>query len=323
MLGKILGQGAYAVVRIGSHRVTSEKVAVKTYEKYRLTDSAKKRNVKREAQIMQNLSHPHTIKLLDSIENSRQIHLVMEYVGGSSLHSYLKRRTSRRLEEAEARRVFRQIVQALAYCHSSAVTHRDIKLENVMMDEQNNVKLIDFGFSTNMPAGSKSKTFCGTPSYMAPEIVARREYYGPPVDVWAIGVLLYAITAGTFPFKGASDKDLYRKIIKGSFEIPECVPAKVKVLIKRMLQVDPLRRPTCQQLLADAWLSDHKESLTPTEEHSAPLTERYLLEVIARAELRSAGRPGSVISPKYVSRTPSYLGLTQRLEKENAVHRVK
>jgi MAP/microtubule affinity-regulating kinase len=319
-LGKVLGQGAYAVVRIGTHLVTAERVAVKIYEKYRLTDSAKKRNVKREAIIMMKLSHTHIIKLLNSIESTRQIHFVMEYVGGSSLYSYLKRRSSRRLDEAEAKRLLRQLLEALDYCHSSEITHRDIKLENVLLDEHNNVKLIDFGFSTDMPTGCKSKTFCGTPSYMAPEIVAHKEYLGPPVDIWAVGVLLFAMTAGTFPFKGISDKDLYRKIIKGSFEVPDCVPSTAKSLIRLMLQVDPLRRPSCKELLAEAWFSESRSSEAPREELSAPLTERLFVEA-GRAESRGVERPLSVITPKYASRTPSYLGLTQR-EKENKARRV-
>lgn len=320
-LGKILGQGAYAAVRQGIHRVTSEKVAVKTYEKYRLTDSTKRRNVKREALIMQSLNHPYTIKLLDSIENSKQIHLVMEYAGTTSLHSYLKRRSSRRLDEAEAKRLFQQLVMALEYCHRSEITHRDIKLENILLDDQNNVKLIDFGFSSNMPPGSKSKTFCGTPSYMAPEIVAHKEYSGPPVDVWALGVLLFAMMAGTFPFKGITDKDLYRKIMKGTFEVPDFVPLKAKTLIKRMIHVDPLRRPSCQDILSDPWLTNTRCSMPPTEEHSAPLSERHLAEALVRAEARATGRPLSVISPKYVSRTPSCQGFAHRYEKENATHR--
>lgn len=320
-LGKVIGKGAYAAVRQGTHRLTSGRVAVKTYEKYKLADPTRKHNVKREALIMKNLNHPHTIRLLDSIENSRQIHLVMEYVGGSSLHNYLKRRSSRRLDEAEARRLFRQLVCALDYCHKSEVIHRDIKLENVLLDEKNNVKLIDFGFSTTMPHGNKSKTFCGTPSYMAPEIVARSEYLGPPVDVWALGVLLFAMLAGSFPFRGITEKELYRKIAKGSFEVPDCVPLRAKNLIKRMIQLDPLRRPSCSELLTDSWLSEVRGARLPNEEYSAPLSDRQLIETLSRNELRHLGRPLSVISPKIVSRAPSYLDLVKRHGKENTVNR--
>ena len=98
--------------------------------------------------------------------------------------------------------MFKAIVSAIAYCHSKQICHRDIKLENILLDEQGNPKLIDFGFSTCIPNDKKVKIFCGTPSYMSPEIVQKIEYNGPPADVWALGVLLYALLTGTFPFKG-------------------------------------------------------------------------------------------------------------------------
>jgi serine/threonine protein kinase len=129
-----------------------------------------------------------------------------------------------------------------------------LKLENILLDESNNVKLIDFGFSTCMPADKRSCTFCGTPSYMAPEIVSRREYAGPPVDVWALGVLLYAMLCGCFPFKGSNDSDLYRKIQRGVFSVPEHVEDGPKRLIRKMIQTDPNKRPTAADLLTEDWV---------------------------------------------------------------------
>ena len=133
----------------------------------------------------------------------------MEYVGGGSSHSLLKSRPGRRIEEDEARKIYRQVISALLYCHQKCVAHRDIKLENVLLDGKGNVKLIDFGFSTCIPNDKKIKIFCGTPSYMAPEIVGRKEFCGPPADIWASGVLLFAFFCGCFPFRGQNDKDLY------------------------------------------------------------------------------------------------------------------
>ena len=105
--------------------------------------------------------------------------------------------------------MFKQVVSGIEYCHARCITHRDIKLENVLLNAEMNVKIIDFGFSTCIPNDKRIKIFCGTPSYMAPEIVNKTEYCGPPADIWALGILLYAMLNGCFPFRGANDKDLY------------------------------------------------------------------------------------------------------------------
>ena len=194
------------------------------------------------------------MKLYESIETDEYLYLVVELITGCSLHDYLKRRPDRRLDEAEACRIFTQLMQALDYCHSQDVTHRDIKLENILLDHQNNVKLIDFGFSTNFPATQKVKIFCGTPSYMAPEIVARIEYLGPPVDVWACGVLLYGMLCGYFPFKSQTDKECYKKIMAGLVHIPNFVAEAPRKLMERMFVMEADRRITAAMVLKDGWV---------------------------------------------------------------------
>lgn len=163
------------------------------------------------------MNSSHIVKIYEAFETETHVYLVMEYVVGGSLHSYLKERPDRRLKEEEAKAIFKEIMVALSYCHRKSIAHRDIKLENILLDENNHVKLIDFGFSTCIPNDKKIKMFCGTPSYMAPEIVSKVEYAGPPADIWASAVLLFALLNGSFPFRGATDKELYRKIFKGSF----------------------------------------------------------------------------------------------------------
>lgn len=126
----------------------------------------------------------------------------MELVDGCSLYELLKKQDKRKIGEDKAKKIIKQVLKALYYCHSRNVTHRDIKLENVIITEDGLVKIIDFGFSTCIPIEKKVRMFCGTPSYMAPEIVKKVEYRGPPVDIWATGVLFYVLLSGKFPFRG-------------------------------------------------------------------------------------------------------------------------
>lgn len=142
----------------------------------------------------------------------------------------------------------------MAYLHSKNVTHRDIKLENIIIDKSGKIKLIDFGFCCCTSPDTKLKVFCGTPSYMCPEIVTKKEYYGPPTDIWATGILLFALLCGQFPFKGSSDKDLYKKIARGMYNPPEHLSKESRLFLNRLLVVDPSRRSTAAQLLDDIWL---------------------------------------------------------------------
>lgn len=139
------------------------------------------------------------------------------------------------MPELEAKFLWRQVVQAIMYCHTRNVTHRDIKLENILLDEtKTRVKLIDFGFSTCIPHEKKIKLFCGTPSYMAPEIVAKVEYSGPPADIWALGVLLFALLCGKFPFKGSNDKELYHAIRFNELQFPDHVSPAARFFLTKL-----------------------------------------------------------------------------------------
>lgn len=255
-IGKQLGQGAYATVRLATQKRTKDIVAIKIYEKCKLTDTRKKTGLKREIHILKLLDHPHTLKLYDVLDTSKTINLITECIGGPSLHSYIKKQSDRKLKDQEAKSIFKQIVQAVAYCHSLNIVHRDLKLENIMLDKDKNVKLIDFGFSTISGKGQMCKIFCGTPSYMAPEIVKNVDYVGQYADVWALGVLLFAVLTGNFPFKGTSDRELFRKIESCKFVIPDTVDLNAQNVIKRILHKAPMERPSCEDLLKETWFQE-------------------------------------------------------------------
>ncbi len=248
--GKVVGVGSFAKVRVARHKLTGQHVAIKTYEKAKIKDPNQWRRIQQEIKLMERLDHPLVIRLFETVESSRRIHLVMEYLGTSNLCTHVK--AKRKLHEEEARRIFSQIAQGLEYMHVQSIIHRDIKLENVLFDEDHNAKLIDFGFSVQCK-DKKLKVFCGTPSYMAPEIVKRTEYKGKPVDIWSLGVVLYAMLSGCFPFSAKTYPDLYKKIIKGHFRYPESFSPSLRDLISNMLRADPNDRFTVQQCRSHPW----------------------------------------------------------------------
>lgn len=252
---RVLGQGAYAVVKLAHDKVRDDKVAVKIYDKSMLSDPRKMKNVRREISILKEMNHPNVIKLLDSFETPRQIYVVMEFVGKASLHSFLRSLGPKKLEEAEIKRIFKQISQSISYCHQKNIVHRDIKLENILMDDNNNIKIIDFGFSICVGADKKLNFFCGTPSYMAPEIVTKTPYKGHPTDIWALGVILYILLCGHFPFRGADDRELFERIRKAKLEFPPHVSDQAKSFVQKIMKVNADDRPKIEQILQDRWLN--------------------------------------------------------------------
>ncbi|KAL4432954.1 hypothetical protein ABPG74_014468 [Tetrahymena malaccensis] len=253
-----IGKGSYAVVKLAKDTHTDKSVAIKMYDKYKLIDPQKRNNVKREIAILNKLDHSNIIKLYQTIDTRSSVNLVMEYISSQSLRQFMKAQEGRQLDERYARLIFKQLVSAVQYCHEWEVIHRDIKLENVMLDINNNhqIKLIDFGFAIRIPSDKKLNIFCGTPSYMSPEITKKREYFGKPADVWSLGVVLYALVCGRFPFKGKDDNDLFRKIQSGDFKIPGNVSQSATRLINKLLKLNPEERPTAKEILSDRWFME-------------------------------------------------------------------
>lgn len=265
-LGPEIGKGSYGTVRVGVSSVTSEKVAIKSYEKHSLLHPNRKKAVEREIKILQKLQHPNIIKLLNTIETPSSVHLIFEYISGCSLLEYLKSRSSRKLEENQAKNILRQVLHALEFCHSVGITHRDIKLENVLLQENHCVKIIDFGLSTYLCGDKKVNLFCGTMSYMAPEIVLGKETLGPPIDVWAVTVMMYVMLTGTFPFRGVDCKDLCSKIGRRVYVLPLGISFAAREVFKNVFDAELGKRLTASQVLESSWLGNgiHLNSRTMT-----------------------------------------------------------
>ena len=196
----------------------------------------------------------------------------MELVQGISLYQYLKQQPDSRLTHSQCLFFFRQLLSALAYCHSLSVAHRDLKLENILVSPLDQLFIIDFGFATSSP--QRCKLFCGTAGYMAPEIVLGKTYCALKADIWALGVVLYVMVSGELPYRGKTERELFERIKKSPIEIPHGISPGAASLLEAMLRKNPDKRPTAASLLHHPWLS-LSEPLT-SGVHLSPMTPKVL-----------------------------------------------
>lgn len=246
-----IGKGNFAVVKLATHIVTKTKVAIKIIDKTQLTEDNLKK-IFREIQIMKLLRHPHIIRLYQVMETDRMLYLVTEYASGGEIFDHLV--AHGRMNEREARRKFRQIVSAVAYCHSRHVVHRDLKAENLLLDANLNIKIADFGFSNFFTPNSPLKTWCGSPPYAAPELFEGKEYNAPKVDVWSLGVVLYVLVCGALPFDGNTLQSLRSRVLSGKFRIPFFMSTECEDLIRNMLVVESAKRISVEQIINHKWM---------------------------------------------------------------------
>ena len=250
-MSKELGKGSYASVKLATHILTKDKYAIKIYTKCSLLNKQKKNTVKNEINILKQLDHINIMKLYEVIDTEKYLYLVLEYIKGCSLLDLIKKEHDHTLKEKRAINIFNQVVQAIAYCHSKNISHRDIKLENILIKNNDEVKIIDFGFAIKNDTNTYNKLLCGTPSYMSPEIVNKKKYIAQYSEVWTLGILLFVMLYGRFPFKGKNEKDLFMKIKEGDLCLPEdkFISTKVKKLLEKIIVVDPKKRPTAQDIV--------------------------------------------------------------------------
>eukprot|EP00118_Oscarella_pearsei_P029033 m.3504 g.3504 ORF g.3504 m.3504 type:complete len:509 (+) comp9494_c0_seq1:940-2466(+) len=280
---RTLGSGTYGKVKLAEKTTTGQLVALKIIEKSSIKNAREMARVRREVAIQYTLKHPHITQIYDVMEDSQRIILIMEYVSGGELFEYIA--TKKVLSEAEARHIFRQVVSAVHYCHKNGVTHRDLKLENILLDENKNVKLIDFGLSNTFTPEGCLSTFCGSPLYAAPEMIRGIKYVGPEVDCWSLGVLLYTLVCGSMPFDDRDPKNLVRCVSTGTFHIPRRMPTAVRRLVKRMLCPSPTHRADIDDIDNDDWVNDGY-SISP----SNALKDKLLSLALAKRSVRSVSQ---------------------------------
>lgn len=251
-LGKVIGEGTYGKVRLGTHRLTGTRVAIKQVPKMHSA------TLTREIHHHRRLHHPNVMQLYEVMATESYIWMVTELCAGGELYDYLVERST--MPEPEARRIFGQLCLAVAYVHDRGIVHRDLKLENVLLDERCNVKVGDFGFTREYEAKKLMETFCGTTGYAAPEMLAGRKYTGQEVDIWSLGVILYALLCGALPFDDDDDNVMKSKIVKGEYDLPEELSEESRSLITSILQQDPCQRPSIKYILNHPWF--HKTMIT-------------------------------------------------------------
>ncbi|XP_061377982.1 uncharacterized protein LOC116765902 isoform X2 [Danaus plexippus] len=286
-----LGQGTYGKVQLGINKKTGQEVAIKTIKKCKIETEADLIRIRREVQIMSSVRHPNIVHIYEVFENSEKMILVMEYCSGGELYDYLSQKKV--LEEDEARRLFRQIATAVYYCHIHKICHRDLKLENVLLDDTGSAKIADFGLSNVFKETSLLSTFCGSPLYASPEIVKGTPYIGPEVDCWSLGVLLYTLVYGAMPFDGSNFKRLVRQISNGDYYEPKN-PSTASPLIRDMLTVDPLKRADI------AYICDHPWVNTGCQTSCLEMAEALAAETPVRLDLLLSLAPAAPSSSNSV-----------------------
>lgn len=266
LLQRTLGKGQTGLVKMGTHCVTRKYVAVKIVNREKLSSTVLMK-VEREIAIMKLINHPHVLGLYDVYENNTHLFLILELVSGGELFDYLVKKG--RLSEREARKFFRQIVSAVDFCHKHSICHRDLKPENLLLDDNKNIKVADFGMASLQVGERLLETSCGSPHYACPEVIRGEQYDGRKADVWSCGVILFALLVGALPFDDDNLRVLLEKVKKGHFTIPPYVPEGAKDMLKGMIEVNPRKRMTLDQVMKHHWFQGEKdttEPLPPTRE---------------------------------------------------------
>lgn len=252
---KKIGSGGYSDVFLVSHKYSNKNYALKSIKKI-IKNRDKSKHIMQEINVLTICDHPNIIKLHEWFESKDYFYLILEYVECKDLNYYFRKESP---TEKDAKYIVDQIAHAIKFCHDKAIIHRDIKLANVLVDSDGNVKLSDFGLSiVKQYSDSTFKVVAGTPRFKAPEIVLRQEY-NEAIDIWSFGVLIYALITGKYPFDGQNEETINRKILTGhvSYDGHGLSPLLIH-LLKHMLVMDPMDRYTINEVLRHPWLTGNQ-----------------------------------------------------------------
>jgi len=307
---KTLGEGTFGKVKLGTHILTGERVAVKVLEKERIEQIADVERVAREIHILKLIRKSrHIIQLYEIIETPRQLYLIMEYAPGGELFDYIVEHG--RAEEPDACRFLHQILAGVERVHEMNVVHRDLKPENLLLTENKDIKIVDFGLSNTHREDQLLHTACGSPCYAAPEMIENKPYVPCMVDIWSCGVILFALVCGYLPFEDENHVELYRKICSAEYAMPDFVSPEVADLIRGMLTTDPAKRLTLAQIRKHVWYTQMPEQSLRESEDKGQLEEPILEQLNAFGFSRDQAAK-CLLSNKHNHLTTTYYLLKER-----------
>ncbi|KMT06580.1 hypothetical protein BVRB_7g157500 [Beta vulgaris subsp. vulgaris] len=252
-LGKLLGQGTFAKVYFARNIKSDASSAIKIVDKETVLKVGMIEQIKREISVMRLVKHPNVVQLYEVMASKAKIYFVMEYVRGGELFNKVAKG---KLKENIARKYFQQLISAVDYCHSRGVYHRDLKPENLLLDEDENLKVTDFGLSAFADTRKQDgllHTTCGTPAYVAPEVIRRHGYDGAKADIWSCGVILFVLLAGYLPFQDSNLMEMYRKIGKAEYKFPNWIPSDARRLLFKILDPNPRTRISTAKIMQNSW----------------------------------------------------------------------
>ena len=204
--------------------------------------------VEQEIAALERLGHPCVVTLFEAIETAKYVHLVLEFLEGGCLSALVG--DGKRLVESESLRLLRQMVSGLYHLHTVGVVHRDLKLENLMLDAHRNARIVDFGLATIIDSpGQLLREICGTAEYQAPELHKRLAHTGPPLDIWSLGVVFCAMLFGDLPFTGINKQHVAKRVLRGVYQLPTEASEKALSLLQWMLSMEAQDRPGAEELL--------------------------------------------------------------------------
>ncbi|KAG0052112.1 Serine/threonine-protein kinase par-1 [Gryganskiella cystojenkinii] len=311
-----LGQGRFCVVHLGRHFYTQKLYAVKIIDKQAHKVDILLR-LRREIELMESLDHPNIVKLHEVIETQFSIYVCMEYVEGCSLEQHLKEHREGKILEKDARRITRELANAVSHCHSRFVVHRDIKPANVLITHSGKVMLIDFGLGNTFSHRSRLNTICGSLPYYSPEIARGSNYTGPEVDIWCLGVVLYRMVVGRDPFIGATKRDVKALIMQGTFRPPSNLSKPLQATLMKLLAPESSQRRNLSILENDPWLhEDPKDQLPPFLSEDRGMSENSRLSgtTLIRQPSKHTCKRHSTSDSYYYGKNGSLLGSRSLLE---------